>query len=337
MPLIIFIFLAIASGIVSVVDQPIIVSAPADQVRYVLPASNDRIVPEPPSTTITFVGDIMLAREVERALIKNGIDWPFTEIKDTWTDSDLVVGNYESTIRDAYRYEGEVLAFDVLPQLNAGLKNASFTHLSLANNHSDDFGAAVTQRTRETIEALGITTFGDPVESEQHVARTGGDLPISLIGFHAFLEEPSSLIETIHQEDAAERFVIIFPHWGNEYAPQPSVAQREAAEMFINAGADLIIGAHPHVVQPIELVRGVPVAWSLGNFIFDQDWSQATQEGLMLTVTVTDNMVTIAPVPVSIQGRQALLMESARAQEILDVIGAPTGSLSFTRTPVQTP
>ena len=107
--------------------------------------------------------------------------------------------------------------------------------------------------------------------------------------------------------------------------------------MFINAGADLIIGAHPHVVQPIELVRGVPVAWSLGNFIFDQDWSQATQEGLMLTVTVTDNMVTIAPVPVSIQGRQALLMESARAQEILDVIGAPTGSLSFTRTPVQTP
>ncbi len=335
MPLL-FIILLFAASSVDLTDRPIdLPRTSIDTVHYTLPASNDRMVPEPPSTTITFVGDIMLAREVERALIKNGVDWPFAQIMGTWADADLVVGNYEATIRDAYRYEGQVLAFDVLPELNAGLKNAGFTHLSLANNHGDDFGAAVTQQTRETIEALGITTFGDPIESERHVARTGNEIPISLIGFHAFLEEPSSLVEVIQQEDAAGRFVIVYPHWGNEYAPFPSVAQREAARIFINAGADLIVGAHPHVVQPIEAVDHVPVAWSLGNFVFDQDWSQATQEGLMLTVIVTDSTVTIAPVPINIQGRQALLMQYPRAQEILNTIGASDGTVLFTRKSAQ--
>ena len=193
-----------------------------------LPQSASRVVPDPPSTTITFVGDIMLAREVERALIKYGVDWPFAEIKSAWAESDLVVGNYEATVREVYRYEGEILAFDVLPELNVGLKNAGFTHLSLANNHGDDFGAAVTQQTRETIEALEIATFGDPIESEQHIARMDGAIPISLIGFHAFLEEPSSLINIIEEENRLGRFVIVFPHWGNEYQSLIA-AQRDTA------------------------------------------------------------------------------------------------------------
>lgn len=297
-----------------------------------LPKSNDREEPIPASGKITFVGDIMFAREVERALMANGVDWPFSTIKDSWTDSDLVVGNYEATIRDTYRYEGEVLAFDVIPELNEGLRNAGFTHLSLANNHGDDFGAAVTQYTREKIAELGIVPFGDPVSSELFVARAyAGDIPVSLIGFHAFLEEPSSLVQAIREEDAVGQFVILYPHWGNEYQFEPSNAQRAAAEVFIDAGADLIIGAHPHVVEPIELVDGVPVAWSLGNFVFDQDWSTATQEGLMLHVTISDHAVAIEAIPVDVKNRQPAVMTSARAQEILAAIGVPAGTITFDR------
>ncbi len=99
---------------------------------------------------------------------------------------------------------------------------------------------------------------------------------------------------------------------------------------FIAAGADLIIGAHPHVIQPIEIVDGVPVAWSLGNFVFDQDWSAATQEGLLLQITITDDDITIMPVPAT-TNRQTKVMTGNRVQEIFDFIGVPTGTMTFAR------
>ncbi len=270
----------------------------------------------PSSVKITFVGDIMLAREVEKAIIKNGVDYPFAAIKDQWSGSDLVIGNFESTIRDAYRYEGEVLAFDTLPSSIVGLKNAGFTNLSLANNHGDDFGSAVTTATHQALTNLGLQTFGDPVESQLHIVHwksspsyggVSGGLNIALIGFHAFLEEPQTIATAIIAEKAAGNFVIVMPHWGNEYQIEPSPAQVDAAQMFVDAGADLIVGAHPHIIEPINTVSGIPVAYSLGNFVFDQDWSVATTQGMMLQITITDTNITITPVAISIHNRQPSL------------------------------
>ena len=297
-----------------------------------LTRADDQVPPVETSTTITFVGDIMLAREVERAIIANGVDWPFQEIAEEWKASDLVVGNFEATVRDAYWYEGEVLAFDVVPEYITGLAHAGFTHLSLANNHGDDFGDDVTQYTRKTIADLGIVPFGDPVSSELYVARAEPNgLPVSLIGFHAFLESPASITGAIRTEHDAGRFVVVYPHWGNEYQFEPSIAQTDAAQLFVDAGADLIIGAHPHVVEPITAVDGIPVAYSLGNFVFDQDWSAETREGLMLHVTIDDDAVTIVPVPVTITNRQPTVMTGTRVQEILDFVGAPSGSIASAR------
>ncbi len=285
-----------------------------------------------PTATLTFVGDIMLAREVEKAIITNGFDWPFSAIDSTWADSDLVVGNFESTVRDAYRYEGEVLAFDTTPGAILGLKNAGFTHLSLANNHGDDFGSDVTAYTRGVIANLGIAPFGDPATSKDFVARAEPNgIPVSLIGFHAFIEQPESIVDAIQTEHDAGNFVIVYPHWGNEYQLTPSIAQTDAAQMFVDAGADLIVGAHPHVIEPIGSIDGTPVAYSLGNFVFDQDWSAATKEGLLLTVTITDASVTIVPTPVTVTNRQPTVMTGPRVQEILDLIGVSTGSVTFSR------
>ncbi|MBI1908490.1 CapA family protein [Candidatus Uhrbacteria bacterium] len=278
------------------------VVAPTDTAY--LPESEQREAPDR-IATLTVVGDIMLARDVETAIAAQGIDWPYEEVKDLWADSDLVVGNFESTIRDAYRYEGEVLAFDVIPAYVQGLVNAGFTHLSLANNHGDDFGSAVTDSTRGVIADLGITPFGDPLESELHIAHAdAGGTSFAFVGFHAFIEDPDVVASAIAREDEQGYFVIVMPHWGNEYQTTPSIAQVEAAQMFIDAGADLIIGAHPHVIQPIEVVDGVPVAYSLGNFVFDQDWSVPTQQGLLLTVTVTDAAITVMPTAIHVD-RQA--------------------------------
>ncbi|HCC83968.1 TPA: hypothetical protein DEP96_03920 [Candidatus Uhrbacteria bacterium] len=260
------------------------------------------------AVTITMVGDIMLAREVEKAIIKNGVDYPFALIRDQWSGSDLIIGNFESTIRDTYRYEGEVLAFDTLPATITGLKNAGFTNLSLANNHGDDFGPQVTANTRTALETLGLTTFGDPIASQLHIAHVEKNgLKIALIGFHAFLEQPQTIATAIKTEKAAGNFVIVMPHWGNEYQVEPSPAQVDAATIFADAGADLIVGAHPHIIEPIKTVGNTPVAYSLGNFIFDQDWSVATTQGMMLQITITDTNITITPVAISIKNRQASL------------------------------
>ncbi len=266
--------------------------------------------------TITFVGDIMLAREVEKAIIANGVDYPFAAIKDQWADSDLVIGNFEDTVRPVYRDEGSVLAFDTQPAHITGLKTAGFTDLSLANNHGDDFGSAVTDATRQALMDLGLTTFGDPVESQLHIAHwksspsyegVSGGLNIALIGFHAFLEEPQTIATAIKAEKAAGNFVIVMPHWGNEYQVEPSPAQVDAAQMFAYAGADLIVGAHPHIIEPIKTVGNIPVAYSLGNFVFDQDWSVATTQGLMLQITIDAKTITITPIAIDIHNRQPKL------------------------------
>jgi poly-gamma-glutamate synthesis protein (capsule biosynthesis protein) len=284
----------------------------SEALAYLSPATTTNYattqLPTPTSVTITFVGDIMLAREVEKAIIKNGVDYPFATIKDQWADSDLVIGNFEDTVRDTYRYEGEVLAFDTQPANIIGLKNAGFTHLSLANNHGDDFGPAVTAATRQAILDLGLTPFGDPIESQLHITHIEKNgLKLSLIGFHAFLEDPQTIATAITTEKAAGNFVIVLPHWGNEYQIEPSPAQVNAAQLFVDAGADLIVGGHPHIIEPIKTVSDTPVAYSLGNFIFDQDWSVATTQGMMLQITVDATNITITPIAISIKNRQAIL------------------------------
>ncbi len=264
---------------------------------------------EPASSHLIFTGDIMLARAVEWSLKEKGVDYPFRMWDATFfSDADAVIGNFEGTIRDTEHIEQtNVMAFDTLPAYVTPLADAGFTHLSLANNHADDFGQTTTDFTRSTITETEMIPFGDPFASEDFVTRIDGDIPISLVGFHAFNEETSGIVEAIRSEDAAGNFVIVYPHWGVEYDHEPSISQTAAAQIWIDAGADLVIGAHPHVVQSTEIIDGVPVIYSLGNFLFDQDFSRATQIGAVAGVTISASEITITFSPVSILKRQMFI------------------------------
>lgn len=281
---------------------------------------------EPTFSRLMFAGDIMLARAVEWAIKDGGIHYPFEMWDATLlSNADAVIGNFEGTIRDTEHIEQtNVMAFDTLPAYIDPLVEAGFTHLSLANNHADDFGQVTTDFTRSTIERAGIVPFGDPFSSEDFVTRIDGDIPVSLIGFHAFSEEADSIVEVIRSEDSAGNFVIVYPHWGVEYDHEPSISQTTAAQIWIDAGADLIIGAHPHVVQRAEIIDGVPVIYSLGNFLFDQDFSRATQIGAVADVTISASEIAIAFSPVSILKRQMFidheLDETLRAWLGLDAL-----------------
>ena len=102
----------------------------------------------------------------------------------------------------------------------------------------------------------------------------------------------------IQQEDTADQFVIVLPHWGNEYQTTHSSRQESLAQDWITAGADLIIGMHPHVVQDAEIIDGKLVLYSLGNFVFDQTFSKETQQGLIVTGVLSDDEVEVVLVPI---------------------------------------
>lgn len=303
-----------------------------------LPQAKDRaaVLPTPDDKdglTISFVGDIMLGRSVEQAIVTHGQSWPFAELDNLFENSDFVVGNFESTIRAKRNIEvTNQMTFDTTPDNLDILRQAGFTHLSLANNHADDYGSQVTTSTRESIKTVGMIPFGDPTNSEQFILRENiGGVSISIIGFHAFGEKPDELLDTIKSEHEQGRFVIIYPHWGVEYATTAPSVEIAPAKQFIAAGADLIIGAHPHVIQNIEVIDGVPVIYSLGNFLFDQDFSSETKRGLTLQVAINDETVDIELKPIDIINRQTLPMDTVAAQKLFTELGLPDGQLSVPR------
>lgn len=285
------------------------------------------IVATPPTepARLLFVGDIMLARGVEWRIGKTNLTYPLSDITDYLSTPDLTIGNFEGTIRDAPNQELDGFTFDTTPTIVQTVANAGVDFVSLSNNHSDNYGSTVVESTRETLASLGMTPFGDPYVSKDFIGHaTVNGISISFIGFHAFGEEPESIVNAIKGEKAAGNFVIVFPHWGNEYQDTPSSAQTDAAHLFIDSGADAVIGAHPHVIQTYENYKGVPIIYSLGNFLFDQDWSIPTQQGLALGFDIDANSITMTFVPISDAKEHVTLMNADDAAKVLSAHGLPS-------------
>jgi len=292
-----------------------------------LPQSETRSEPLPESKlTLFFAGDIMLARGVEWRIGIEGLDYPLGEMTTIIEYADLAIGNFEGTIREAQNVEpGSTMAFDTTPTIAQMVVDSGFDILSLANNHGDDFGPNVTTYTRDTLTSLGALPVGDPIASASHVTRVDQhDFALSFIGYHAFGEEWSTIAQAITQEKAAGRFVIVLPHWGPEYIATPHTsAEVEPAHVFVDAGADLVIGGHPHVIQSIETYNGVPIIYSLGNFLFDQDWSVPTQQGMTAFVTLTQDDITIDFSTVQVTKQKTTPMPVEESEALLATYDIP--------------
>lgn len=296
-------------------------------------SSNDEEILSPDSVTLEFVGDIMLARNVESYIKTYGQDYPFEKIGDLLASNDLLIGNFEGTVREKENIEvTNVMNFDTTPANVTMLANQGFDLLSLSNNHADDFGRTTLDLTRQTITDSGMTPFGDAWESSLYVAhKTVNGLPLAFVGYHAFNESTEGVMEAIKTEKAAGNFVIVMPHWGVEYVRDPSSSQVFAAHQFIDAGADAIIGAHPHVIETVEIYKNVPIIYSLGNFLFDQDWSEDTKRGMTVKLTIADDQLTLKFEPLYLEKRQMMPATEPKRQEMLETLGVPTGVIELVR------
>jgi len=257
-----------------------------------LPVSSS-IVPPAREASILFVGDMMFDRTVRLAMQNDGDDYILSCIKDTLESADVVVGNLEGPITE---YQSKSLGSEIgspdnftftFPTSTAFmLKRHNIGLVSLANNHATNFGGDGIVQTKEWLARAGVRHFGDPFVSENdRVARVEkGGLLFSFIGWSDWTGGTSAeVLAQIETEASTGRRVIVMAHWGEEYS-EPTANQRALARRFVDAGAKLVIGAHPHVVQEREFYKGVPIYYSLGNFVFDQYWNEDVRTGLLVRV-----------------------------------------------------
>jgi len=255
------------------------------------------------STSFVIAGDAMFDRAVWHYFKDKGLKSIFSNFGDrVFRGVDLSLLNLEGPISAKEiddDWQSGSLVFNFPPETTSVLKYLNVNSASLANNHTNNAGSSGLVNTKKVLDEAGINYFGKPNGfDESSVLQIDGDIPISVIGIMAidnFDNQP--LLAKISAEKSAGRKVIIFPHWGVEYAPKHSISQERLARSWISAGADLIVGSHPHVTQDFEIIDGRPVIYSLGNFVFDQFFSQETQEGLVLAGTITKEKIALTFLP----------------------------------------
>jgi gamma-polyglutamate biosynthesis protein CapA len=289
------------------------------EIQYKAPWRDDEPV------EILFVGDIMLDRSVRSKIDAYGFDYLFEDIKSIFEGADLVVGNLEGTVTQnpsVSQKNNGVLRFTFATSTAFKLRELGFTHVSLANNHALDFGEFGFEDTEHYLTNAGLYFFGSP-----HNDRNSLSMPIvneekiCLLGYHSLFN--ASTATTISELGKSANFcdyTIIFAHWGEEYQDKPEESTRGLARSFIDAGADLIIGAHPHVIQPVEIYKGKAIFYSLGNFVFDQDFSTETRQGLAVRLELTDKTQRLHLIGIEMERSRLYFPEKEAFQPRLDVL-----------------
>ncbi len=224
---------------------------------------------------LIFGGDVMLARTVGTRLTKG--EPLLTPLQKICKDTTAVV-NLECAIPS-----GQAQGFSAPPAVAAFLRDAGVAAVSLANNHSGDAGANGLTETVQALSAAKVKSFGHSPEPLR--LEVPGSASFSLFGWY---EQGSVTAAALAEKIRTAENPVVFAHWGLEHSRTPTAEQRAAALTFIEAGARMVIGAGPHAVQPLEWIGGVPVAWSLGNLVFDDRGPDAEwRRGALLEVTLS--------------------------------------------------
>jgi poly-gamma-glutamate capsule biosynthesis protein CapA/YwtB (metallophosphatase superfamily) len=252
------------------------------------------------------VGDIMLSRYVAQKIEEHGDPGhPFAGVKWFIQEADLAFGNLEGPLTPGREVKAHEMLLRSEPAMAPALKEAGFNVLSLANNHVPDFGARGIRDTMRYLDKAGIGYAGAGRNKQEAYAPRYMEIKGQRLAFLAFNDpavipeaysagdgpgtavlEPQEVAAAVSEAAGNADFTVVSLHAGTEYAAEPDDTQVRFARLAIDAGADLVLGNHPHVVQKVEEYRGKYIFYSLGNFIFDQFWSRETREGLSVKIWI---------------------------------------------------
>jgi poly-gamma-glutamate synthesis protein (capsule biosynthesis protein) len=288
-----------------------------------------------------------------------GWDLPYTKktgnrgiVRDLFSGADISIANFENPAPNVWRWHGSGTVFNADPDLISGLVDAGLDWVSLANNHIGDAGRKGMLQTMRNLDKRGLAHGGLGKNLEvAHKATLlkAGDVKVGFLGYDmiapsyhagADLAGSAGMTKKALKRDikaaraAGADVVVVFPHWGIEYRATPSDTQRRMGHAAIDAGADLVIGNHPHWAEGMEVYKGKPIWYALGNFVFDQTWSDYTMEGLTLELTFQGSeLVQVRMRPHLILGKaQANFMDPAGlgGKFVMDQVwGASEGLLAW--------
>lgn len=242
--------------------------------------------PAPREVAIILAGDVMLGRTVMiKSLDSNDPAYPFEKIADELRRADLVFVNLESPVVSDCPRISEGFSFCADPKMAEGLVVAGVDVVSLANNHAGNFGTKGIDETVRILKENGIDTTG----LGNLIIKKEGESEFGFLGFDFVSKVPrGSDFELIKDSDGKVDVLIVGVHWGEEYTSNPTNSQKEIAKNLVDAGADVVVGHHPHWVQGVGNIDGHPVYYSLGNLVFDQMWSEETKKGMVVELTFRD-------------------------------------------------
>jgi len=307
----------------------------------------------PTSWSLTVAGDIIIGRTVYQQEAKFG-DYTssFTKVKDLLSAADYTVADAEWTAADGIAYPLQGMSFASPTKSLDGLTYAGIDAVSLANNHSMNGGVLAFEQMLTSLTSRSIGYFGAGKNSAQAHApyiadikgikvaflgytaipgnfeagpTTTGNAFIKIAPWYPFNEASIAQMEIdIKTAKTKADVVIPFFHWSEEYVHTPNEQMRQVAHRAVEAGATMVVASHPHWVQGIEWYKDTLIAYSLGNFVFDQEQTLKTKQGVVLLTEFAGNRLTKASfTPIQIENYyQPHILDGTAAQEVLNNIYA---------------
>lgn len=257
--------------------------------------------------TMTFAGDLLLRDYFYEALKQEGVTGIMDEsVLRQLKEADLTCLNQEFPIGVTGEPADKTYTFRVAPDATQYMTDMGIDVVTLGNNHSLDYGRSALEETFQALEQAEIGYVGAGRNLEEAKASYDVEIKgkkISILGASRVIPyaswnasatesglfttyEPEALIKAIEQAEERSDFTVVYVHWGVEKSTHPEEYQRTLAKQYIDAGADLVLGSHPHVLQGFEYYNGVPIVYSMGNFIFNN----RTTDSMMIEATLHDNL-----------------------------------------------
>lgn len=315
-------------------------------------ASNNKtqtVTPDGDGLLFSFVGDIQMSGKVDELMRKNGFDFPFQYAKSLFQKDDLTIANLETPITLGGLAETDKqFVFKSSPDSAAAMHTAGIDVVTLANNHVLDQGVSGLRDTIKHLDSGNVQHVGagnneDEAYTIKYVESKGKR--IAILGFSRVLPKtswkagpknagvaetysPTKAVAQIQEAHQHADIVIVMVHWGIEKADTPNNIQKQLAHQFVDAGADLVIGSHPHVLQGMEQYKGKWIAYSLGNFIFTRSSNPKTWETAVLQVTYnSDGSYALKLIPYHANLGQAVPMNEADGAKLLQRVSGLSKSM----------
>jgi len=304
------------------------------------PAPQQPAVPEPPGqVTLALVGDILLDSWVGTEIKRQGVDYPWTGVKDILSAADVAVGNLESPAGvTGTPVQGKSFTFRARPETLQGAVNAGIDILTLANNHILDYGASALSETLDNLDQYGIARTGAGRNADEALApavKECNGLKIGVLSFSRVIPYPGwvagpnypgvangwdtqKVLETIKQANSQVDVLVVSVHWGKELADYPASDQTRLAKAMVDSGADVILGHHSHCLQGVAVYNKKPIFYSMGNFIFTSSSMKASSGAIALVNMDRDGARDLQVIPTRLdRGRPQVLTGEARVGEII--------------------